>query len=734
MAARTDILKKTILPSVLNSYSVVFFFNSQVIGGILLVISFFNIQAGLSGLISVVATVVIARRMGYDEIRLKQGIYSFNSLLAGLGIGTFFEPGFAFFVLLLLSVIVCLMLSVTLSAWFGKYGLPFLSIPFVLSFWLILLPSSQFANLGLTHRNIFWINEMYGIGGKPLLDFFQTIENLPLNKIIMIYLRSLSSIIFQDNIFSGILIAAAILAGSRIAFLLSVTGFLTAYLFAVIAGSDMASFSFYNVGANYILVAIAAGGFFVIPSKYSFLWVIILIPLTSLLILALSRIAGSFGIPLLSLPFSITVILFIYFLILRLKPGKLVLTTFQYYSPEVNLYSFRGNVDRNTGYFYFPIHLPFWGSWKVSQGYEGKFTHQGDWSSAIDFVITDSNDSTHGQSNEKCGDYYCFEKPVLAPADGIVTDITDNIDDNEPGKVNMVQNWGNTVIIKHQNNLYSQLSHLRNGSIKLKNGEYVRKGDVVGLCGNSGRSPEPHIHFQVQSVPLPGARPLPYPFSYYFLETNGSRKLMSWSIPSEGEKISDVLAGSLFREAFDFQPGMIIRFRYTVNDGPEQDVSWEVFTDAYNYKYLFCQSTQSSAWFVNDGTMFYFTSFNGDRNSLLYYFYLSAYKILQGFYDNVIINDQFPLHVVAGNSILLWMHDFAAPFRQIMKASYSVRTAGADSQVNPSNVRLVSHINISGLFGIREVGVGQIILTENCVSEFSFESVKKRIRAWQEGS
>lgn len=734
MSARTEILKKTFVPAVLNSYSVVFFFNNQVIGGILLLISFFNFQAGLSGLISVVATVLIARQMGYDEIRLKQGIYSFNSLLTGLGIGTFFDPGFAFFVLLLLSVIVCLMLSVTLSAWFGKYGLPFLSIPFVLSFWLILLPSSQLANLGLTHRNIFWMNEMYGIGGKPLLDFFQTIENMPLNRLIIIYLRSLSSIVFQDNVFSGILIAACILGGSRISFLLSVTGFLTAYLFAVIAGSDMAGFSFYNVGANYILVAIAAGGFFIIPSKYSFLWVIILIPLTSLLILALSKITGSFGIPLLSLPFSFTVISFVYFLVLRLKPGKLVLTPFQFYSPEVNLYSFRGNIDRNTGYFYFPFHLPFWGTWKVSQGYDGKITHKGDWSSAIDFVITDSNDSTHAQTGEECGDYYCFDKPVLAPADGIVTEIADNIDDNEPGKINTVQNWGNTVIIKHQNNLYSQLSHLRGGSIKFKQGEYVRKGDVVGLCGNSGRSPEPHIHFQVQSVPLPGAKPLAYPFSYYFLEKEGGRKLMSWSVPSETEKISNVLASSLFMEAFDFQPGMIVKFRYTVNDGPELDVLWEVFTDAYNHKYLYCQSSQSTAWFVNDGTMFYFTSFHGDRNSLLYYFYLSAYKILQGYYDDVIINDQFPVHIIAGNTVPLWLHDIIAPFRQVMKASFSARTAWADSQVNPANVRIVSHVNLSGLFGIREVGIGQIVLSENNVSGFSFESVKKRIRAWREES
>jgi len=79
-------------------------------------------------------------------------------------------------------------------------GCLFLSIPFVISFWLILLPSGQLANLGLTQRNVFWMNEIYAVGGKTLLDFFQTIENLPFSQMVVVYLRSMSSILFQDNL------------------------------------------------------------------------------------------------------------------------------------------------------------------------------------------------------------------------------------------------------------------------------------------------------------------------------------------------------------------------------------------------------------------------------------------------------------------------------------------------------------------------------------------------------
>ena len=362
------------------------------------------------------------------------------------------------------------------------------------------------------------MNEMYSVGGKTLLDFFQTIDNLPLSQMIIVYLRSLSSILFQDNLLTGILIAAAFLFVSRITFLLSITGFVTAYLFAHLIGSDMASFSFYNIGANYILVAIAVGGFFTIPSRYSFLWVVLLIPLTSLVILFMTKLSTYIQLPFFSLPFSIIVISFIYFLILRIKPGKLILTQIQNYSPEINLYSYNCSVARATGNQYFLLQLPFWGEWFVSQGYDGKYTHKGEWGSAIDFVLVDEKNKTYNSLSNSCEDFYCYNKPVISPADGVIAEITDHIDDNEPGKVNSVQNWGNTIILKHLDYLYIQLSHLKSGTFKVKKGDFVKQGEILAHCGNSGRSPEPHLHFQVQATPLPGAKTLPYPFSYYLLK------------------------------------------------------------------------------------------------------------------------------------------------------------------------------------------------------------------------
>jgi len=67
------------------------------------------------------------------------------------------------------------------------------------------------------------------------------------------------------------------------------------------------------------------------------------------------------------------------------------------------------------------------------------------------------------------------------------------------------QNWGNSVIINHLNGLYTQISHIK----KIVFGKYWRlckKGALIASCGNSGRSPEPHIHFQAQHVPVLGLK------------------------------------------------------------------------------------------------------------------------------------------------------------------------------------------------------------------------------------
>jgi len=104
--------------------------------------------------------------------------------------------------------------------------------------------------------------------------------------------------------------------------------------------------------------------------------------------------------------------------------------------------------------------------------------------------------------------YYAFDQDILAPSAGVVVAAVDGIPDNEPvGVVNEAQPAGNTVTIQHPNGEFSTIAHLKNGSVKVKVGDTVTAGQLIGTCGNSGNSTEPHIHFQasVQSDAFNGS-------------------------------------------------------------------------------------------------------------------------------------------------------------------------------------------------------------------------------------
>jgi murein DD-endopeptidase MepM/ murein hydrolase activator NlpD len=59
---------------------------------------------------------------------------------------------------------------------------------------------------------------------------------------------------------------------------------------------------------------------------------------------------------------------------------------------------------------------------------------------------------------------------------------------------------GNAVTIKTVNNEYLFFGHFKQNSIVVKQGQKVNQGQLLGLCGNSGNSSEPHLHFHIQNV------------------------------------------------------------------------------------------------------------------------------------------------------------------------------------------------------------------------------------------
>lgn len=152
------------------------------------------------------------------------------------------------------------------------------------------------------------------------------------------------------------------------------------------------------------------------------------------------------------------------------------------------------------------LRLPFRGAWTVSWGGRSREDnhHHGDRAQryAYDFVIVrDGKTRTgDGKRNE---DYHCFGEPILAPGEGTVLVAVDGREDQTPGVRDEEQPLGNHVVLDHGTGEFTVLAHLQRGSVSLRSGERVAAGHVVGRCGNSGRSSEPHLHVHLEDVPVP---------------------------------------------------------------------------------------------------------------------------------------------------------------------------------------------------------------------------------------
>lgn len=156
------------------------------------------------------------------------------------------------------------------------------------------------------------------------------------------------------------------------------------------------------------------------------------------------------------------------------------------------------------------LSLPYDGKWTVVNGGVTEETSH-PWvvvaqRYAYDFVITDESGATHTGDGTDLEEYYAFGEPIRAPASGTVVKTKDRLRDHpQPGSGWLEwRTWdirGNHVVIKHADGGDSLLAHLRKDSVVVSPGDHVARGAVIGECGNSGHSGEPHLHYQIQDHP-----------------------------------------------------------------------------------------------------------------------------------------------------------------------------------------------------------------------------------------
>jgi len=123
---------------------------------------------------------------------------------------------------------------------------------------------------------------------------------------------------------------------------------------------------------------------------------------------------------------------------------------------------------------------------------------------AYDFVIVGANGKTYRGKGRQKEDYFCYGKEIISVADGEVVKCLDGVRDAPFVGTYIVDflasNFiGNHVIIQHSAYEFSLYAHLIPGSLEVSEGQKIKRGGLIGLCGNSGHSTEPHLHFHFQN-------------------------------------------------------------------------------------------------------------------------------------------------------------------------------------------------------------------------------------------
>jgi len=573
----------------LNSYSEIFFLRGRLMGLVLLLVTMLNPHVGIAGLFSVLSAYQFSRLIGMQQQFMQSGFFTYNALLVGLSIGYLFSLGALTLFLIAVAGVLSFVLSVMLNSIFSYYlKLPILSLPFVIVSSISWLASQGYGGL--------YVDGLY---------IHQAIIDITLPMWLEGFLSALGAILFSPQPLGGLIIAAVILIHSRILFGLAVAGYyLGALLSSLLAGYHVPVFTDIN-HFNYILIAMALGGVFLVPSPRSYLIAATGVAIATVLLSAVRLFWANYGIPVFTLPFNLVTLGFLY--VMGTVGFPLVAKNIRR-SPEETLDEYISHT-RRFGEACCEISLPFSGDWTVWQGFDGQWTHRGQWQHAYDFVIQ-RNGKTHATDGQRLGDFYAWGKPVLSPCRGRVIKVVSNLPDNPPGHVNGQHNWGNLIILETMAGWYVEISHFAQHSIEVSEGQWLEPGAQIGLCGNSGYSAQPHIHIQVQTTAQVGAPTLPFRIRSYRL----NNQFIPGGLPQEGDVVEPLYADRAleFRMAFPLDTELVYQSMH--GDHGNDEFSLRVCMNDQGESYF--DSGKGQLFFTNDDNSFYFYRLEGDDAQL----------------------------------------------------------------------------------------------------------------------
>lgn len=532
---------------IFKAYAAILFCQHNIIGISFVLATFLFPNTGISGLLAAITGYFSAKLLKFPNT--ENGMYIYNSLLVGLTLGATYHFDHYLAVLIIFGAVMAVFVTaITTDLLWRWEHLPVLSLPFVIVALIVSLAAKGYGSL--THVITPYTSSNFLI--HPIIDNF---------------FISLGATFFVPIPLAGVIFFCGILITSRYLVLLAVSGYCVgAILFSFFTGGSNENLVAWS-GFNYILTAIAIGGIFTVPGWRSFIIAMIGAGIAALITAATQNFLRDYGIPVFAIPFIFATFSVLAALRKRVSLTAPYLLLEDPNTPEANYEKARISKARSGEINSLPLAVPFFGKWYVSQGFNGEHTHKAPWQYALDFIVIE-NGKSHQYDGKNLEDYYCFNLPINSPAYGIVVRVVNNIKDNTPGEVDTENNWGNFVLIKTTSGIYVLLCHLKNDSVKVKEGDYVKPGDIVGACGNSGRSTQPHLHIHTQKNATLGSPTTPFHLVSLLVE-NDKEKCSNFKLnhkPEQGEIIMAAEKTAKLAKQLHLPVGRTLRYKSKIND------------------------------------------------------------------------------------------------------------------------------------------------------------------------
>ena len=349
---------------------------------------------------------------------------------------------------------------------------------------------------------------------------------------ILIYVRSLGSVIYSPSLEAGLLVGIAVLLWSRTMLIAGLIGWLGGTCLAMAFTQFGVEYFWQAASYNSLLAGMALGSVYFLPGRSSLLVAAAGGCGASFFALGIQHLLQYSASSYLPIPAGLTIWVGIGALTLIRERGTIWPNFSPSMAPEAAWWD-AAYWARRFGVRQALLTVPLDGRVRIVEGFDGEHSHAGLIHHALDMQRCPATGEGNGSAST-------WGALVTAPAAGIVERAIGHLPDNLSDVGHSSGRLGNHVVIHLDQGAWVTLAHLQQRSVALATGIRVDAGTPIGRVGSSGRSSVPHLHLHVQGSPDPESPTIPFRLANYQSVYHDEADFLEWHaayVPHVGDVI-----------------------------------------------------------------------------------------------------------------------------------------------------------------------------------------------------